>query len=356
MAIYIILLCWIWILYMFHGRKLTVRRNYLENPYIHRRSKRDVILMAVFFAILIAFRDLSVGLDTPQYKYNFNQINPDILSDSDFFTLREWGYSLIQVIIKLLGLDFRAVMIVESVLYIAPVAYVIYNYSRNPYFSFFVFLAMDYYLFGMTAIRQSIALGLTLVAFDLAVRNKKFWFVITVLIASTVHTTALVFLPVVILSKIPLRKKYVFLALVLSFLLNTFKEPIRQLMMDLAHNPYVEMETGGTGMHLLMLSIVLLDLLRGNRASKHWDEADLITYMMISAVAVYPVLQFNPAVFRLHYYYSIMMIIYIPNVLKKYRNNLLRWGLTLGYFAIAFYYMFAYSFQMMGAVPYQFGF
>ena len=356
MAVYIILLCWIWILYMLHGRKLTIQRNYLENPSIHVRAKRDVILMAVPFALLIAFRDLSVGIDTVQYEYNFSRINPDILTSGDFFSQREWGYKLIQAVIKLLGMDFRALLFVESVLYIVPVAYVIYKYSRNPYFSFFMFLAVDYYLFSMTAIRQSIALGITLLAFDQAVRNKKFRFVITVLIASTFHTTALVFLPVIILSKIPLRKRYVFLALVLSFALNAFKDPIRQLMMDLAHNPYVEMETGGMGMHLFMISMVLLDLMWGKNAGKHWVDADLITYMMICAVAVYPVLQFNPAVFRLHYYYSVMMIIYVPNVLKRYRDNRTRWGLTLGYYAIIVYYMFQYTFQIMGAVPYQFGF
>ena len=356
MAVYIILVFWIWMIYLIHGRRLTIRRNYLEDQYIHRRAKRDVFFIALFFAVLIAFRDVSVGIDTRQYEYNFSKVYVGLARESAFFSSREWGYKLIQIFIKKLGLGFQGVLIFEAFIYVVPVAYVIYKYSKNPYISFFLFLSMGYFLFGMTAIRQSIAMGMLMIAFEMAVRNKKLWFVLITLLASTVHTTALVFLPVIVLSKIPLRKRYVLLAIFAGVLMSIYKQPIQQFMVELAHNPYENMETGGNGMYLFLISVVILDLISGNKTNRYWDNASLITYMMISAVIVYPVLQFNPAVFRLHYYYSIMMVIYIPNVLKKYRNVWLRWGLTWGYFAIAIYYMFNYSFNIMGAVPYKFCF
>ena len=84
------------------------------------------------------------------------------------------------------------------------------------------------------------------------------------------------------------------------------------------------------------------------------SEQDTFYWMMLASVIMYPALQFNPTMFRLHYYYSIAIIVVLPYLLQ----NMGKFGkvLSLAYLSIAIYYFFNYPLSVMGIVPYQFFF
>ena len=130
---------------------------------------------------------------------------------------------------------------------------------------------------------------------------------------------------------------------------------MRMILFKSSRVAYGGVATGGTGMYLMMLSMVLLDVFCSKQDDWKISEADtLIRYMMISVVVIYPVLQFHPAVFRLHYYYSILMVVYLPNTLRALKSLSLSNCTYIGYTLISSYYMFFYTFNQLGAVPYYF--
>ena len=54
-------------------------------------------------------------------------------------------------------------------------------------------------------------------------------------------------------------------------------------------------------------------------------------FMIVAATILIPITQFHPAVSRLYFYYSIMLILYIPNILAVINDRAIRFIGVLGY-------------------------
>lgn len=353
MAVYFVLIGFVAILYLLHGRYIVRRKDYLTIHGRHKKTRSDVMAVSLFCAFLIALRAETVGLDTWGYNASFQRQEADFsVLQGPFLLENEIGWDILQIIIKKLGLGFGALLWIEAVVYIAPLSYIIYKYSKNPYMSLFLFIAFDYFLFAMSAIRQTYALGFVMMAFVAAQNKHPVKFSVLVALASLFHMTAIVAIPIYFLSRLSLKNIYIFLAIVLGAVLVAFKGPIQEIMREVARIGYEESETGGNGMYLFMLSIVMLDIYTDHGVKQEQKSVGVIKYMIIAAIVMYPLLQFNPSIFRLHFYYSIFIIIYIPNVLKKIRNPYFRLAISGGYLTVATYYFMNYPLSGLGVVPY----
>lgn len=354
MFAYIALLMFLFTVYVLKGRYVVYMRDTLSLEKSQQYGKVGFVLLTAFFVVLIAGRNSLVGNDTSGYMYAF-ATKDHLTKVMEGFQATEWGYAFLQHVIRSSGGSFRCILVFEALIFVIPVAYMVFKYSRNPYTSLFLFFAFDYYLFGMTAIRQSIALGLCMLALEQAKRKKLIKFLLLVCVASTFHQTAMVFLPAYFLTKLSLNKKYLLLTMLVGLAVYVFKDQIRVFIRQFARIDYNEMPTGGTGMYVFLFTTVVLDAFYSNQGALTWESNDMFSNLMIVAVIMFPVLQYNPSIFRLHYYYSIAMIINIPNTIKKIPDPWLRFGIAVMYFVISCYYMTSYPLRTMGAVPYIFG-
>lgn len=317
-------------------------------------ERTDVYLIGTLCAALIAFRALSVGIDTSTYALFYNQgIEQGIYLYSPNHQNMEIGYNILQAIFIQLGLGFRAVLVFQALVCIIPVCYVIIRYSTNPYFSFFVFIALDYFLFAMTGLRQSIAIGLTVLAFDAALKHKRLHFLLLVGLAATFHITALIFLPVYLLVKIPDRKEVYILAGIAFVLVYLTRGMLWELAGRFARIAYEEGTISGTRMLMLFILIVLSDFLLPRRAAVSRVHIAL-RHLTIVAIIMYPVLQFNPTAFRAHFFYTILLLLYVPGIVSGIRERWLKLAVGSAYLAVMTLYMLNYTFQNIGAIPYNF--
>lgn len=355
MGIYIFLLFLIWVIYMLRGKYYVANDDFFNNQLIRKKTKNSIILIGIFLFIISAFRATSVGIDTSSYLWTFERLGFSMPKLSlSFFS--EDGYTLLEYVCRGIGVGFRGVIVFGAAIYIFPVLYLIYRYSENPYLSLFYFVTLDYYCFSMSGMRQSIAIGLCLIAFEMAQRKKLILFLALVGIAITFHSTAVVFIPIYFLRNIPLKRKYIYPFLLLGLLCFVFRGQIVSIIQTMSRVYYSNITTGGTGMYLYMLVAVLLAFIY----SPEWlddnsNAKSIITYMMIVAIIMFPILQFNPTAFRLHYYYSIAIVLFIPAVLGDIRNAKVRFIFTCFFFFVAVYYFFGYTMQNMGVNPYFFG-
>lgn len=357
MFVYLFIIFLAFLCFVVNGHRFIYRSDYLEDPQVLSSTTQDIVLLSIVLIMLTTLRSATTGLDTPNY-YNAFTFNLASIGFSDLLTggvRGEVGYKFLALIFHSLGLGFHWVTLFEALVYVVPVAYIVHKYSRNPYYSLFLFVAYDYYLFSMSALRQTIAMGFVLIAFEMVSRKKTAAFFLCIALGVLFHFTAVVALPIYFLSRLSPSKRYIIAAFVASIFFFILRNQMRLILFKSSRVAYGGVETGGTGMYLMMLSMVLLDVFCSKKDDWKMSETDtLIRYMMISVVVIYPVLQFHPAVFRLHFYYSIMMIVYLPNVLRSLKSLSLGKCACLGYTAISVYYMFHYTFCQLGAVPYYF--
>mgnify|MGYP002621670292 CR=1 FL=1 len=343
--------------YHFYAKCWVENNEYMTNRDIHKKTLKPFIVISIYMVVLVAFRAVTVGVDTHSYLWMLDRQNVDSLKEAlSFDYYSESGYKLIQYFALKSGCGIRGIIILEAFVFLLPILCFIYKYAENPFLSLFYFIALDYYFFSMSGIRQSMAIGICLIAFEMSQNKKALWFIALVLVATSIHSTAIVFLPVYFLGRLSIKKKYIYISIAIGTIVFILRKPISIFIRQYSRHYYADMDTGGSGMYLYLLLAALMLLLSSD---EHWNEKvgqNAIAYMVIIAVILYPVLQFNPSLFRLHYYYSIASIVYIPNGLKKIPDTRIRLVGSLFFFLVAAYYFWAYTSRNMAVIPYSFGF
>lgn len=148
----------------------------------------------VYIAVLTALsalRGAEIGTDTNSYIAIFNECPMPLY---DFGNSRyEVGYIWLNRILRSITDNYQILFIVSSFFVYYSFGRFIAKYSRNKWLSVYMFLCYGFYTTTFNLVRQGIAIGILLFAFDYIVSGRKLKFAILVLIAMMFHTTAIVF-------------------------------------------------------------------------------------------------------------------------------------------------------------------
>lgn len=165
---------------------------YLTHLFLTYKKISDELVYYTLLIFIILFTGLrfEVGSDWQNYEYLYsNKIDKFVKT---IFS-RDIGYSLISYIFKSLNFDYVIFNVFLSIIGIIPV----FIYCRNnPNWFIGVFMAVPYFftICVMGYVRQGVATGiLFLVALSIQ-KNNKFLFLSSVILATSIHKSAIVFL------------------------------------------------------------------------------------------------------------------------------------------------------------------
>ncbi|MCM0219381.1 EpsG family protein [Bacteroides fragilis] len=153
-------------------------------------EKTGYWLCVTLLMFLGSFRAESIGNDTHEYLRIFQEIAQDVTIETRY----EIGYIYLNYIVSLFNSNPQSILIVTSVITLFSFGRFIWKYSQSPWLSLFLFFTYGFFVFSITAVRQSLAIAVLLFSYDYILQGKKLKFVLTVLIATTFHTTAIFFL------------------------------------------------------------------------------------------------------------------------------------------------------------------
>ncbi|MEE1013325.1 MAG: EpsG family protein [Clostridia bacterium] len=332
-------------------------------------EKKLYLFVALYMVALCGFRAYGgmthVGIDT--YGYYTSYINKIRWNLSDIFQedVSDKGYVLLEWCLSNLGVSFWVVLLLSAVVYVGAMAIYIYRYSQNRWMSLFIFVAMGLYTFAFSAIRQSIAMGICMGAYMLS-QKVSGWkgflgFVVLVWLASTIHASAIVFLPVYFLGKLPYRNTTIILMLGIAAITMLFKNQFANLIVQLAaetsdkYESYEMVENAGAGMLLylfVLMTIVLRLLVSGGMAEA--GKTDNSAYFLLFMLILFPAVQSGGAMMRIYYYYYMFLIVYLPNMLESIEDRKTK---QLAYVMLSFFLIYFYITMdraTLQLVPYQF--
>lgn len=166
-----------------------------------------LLISCLILWFFMAFRHVSVGVDTQFYSYVFTQF-PDIPFHKVFTAVtyatpqRNWtfdfepGYRLLNKLVSLFSDSPQAITIVNSTLIIGLLYLFIRRESPNFLLSVWLYLTLGIYQTEMNVTRNAIAILIVYNAMSYA-RDRKFRIYLAwCLAASTIHMAALLFIPV----------------------------------------------------------------------------------------------------------------------------------------------------------------
>ena len=296
-----------------------------------------ILLLPMF--LFVAFRDASIGPDTEGYYRIFNGIVA--MENISFFELitssrLEPGYLLINYIFARLGCSYYTMQLFFSSFIFLEIGKFINRYSVKPAFSCFVFYATRAMFGTMNVVRMWVA-AVVLLSTIPYIREKK-WvhFLILVALAGTFHYSALLFLIVYPMSRIKLNGKTVFIIFTFCVLIWQTAVPVftyltRQINLYgnyITSSRFTSTISLATGLGLLinLIFFALFFFMRQTPAFQSNGDVedvfhrDFYYLMMVLTVAVGIIGLSNNIMGRLSHYFSLFLIVGIPDILYRIRN------------------------------------
>ncbi len=320
--IYYILLFFISFFFIFSGKNIS---NNL-------RSKKVYILIITILLILLAgLRGEYVGRDTDQYTYLYNLVKTyESLSNLFNDTTMEPAYLLLEYYCYQLGLNHQGFFVICAILTLAPIGFVFYKYSKNPWISFIIFILFPIYTtIAFTALRQGIAIGFTVLAFHFSEKDKLKKYLLCMLIAYSFHVTAIFFLPVYWLKKIKFTKKIVFIFVFLVIIGNVLKFTLLNFFNSFTRMVYEASDSGGQLMYFFYLSLAVLSVIFNKYMKNEHKQSRIYVYMIYLTIIIWPMCSVNPALFRLTFYFTIFLSLFVSNFVYAIRPRDVSFILTL---------------------------
>lgn len=191
-------------------------------PYATRKG--TVVLIFLILAVYIGLRRYYNDTLTYRYMYEATLTFPDFWDKFSSAIGDNPGFNIVNAFLKSQGISSQNYLMLYSLVTNALYIYFLWKFSPNFSISIFLYFAVGSYTFTGAAIKQSIAMAICFAALTFIFRKKYIPYFICVLIASTFHAYALMFLFVPLLTFKPWSKwTYVILIAFMSagFLLDS---------------------------------------------------------------------------------------------------------------------------------------
>lgn len=275
-------------------------------------KKWYVIFMAALHTFVCGWRYMYLTGDLRKYAWGYYTI-----TDSGWFSEdvlqggRNFGFFWLQKLFAhLTDGDFQVFLVFIAVVTELAVAVIIYRYAPRPWLSYLLWNCFGFYVFGFSAIKQALAMGVLMLAFVGIMEEKPRKFLIYTLLAGCIHTPALIFLPAYWIAKNRLSGKKILFYGIAAALIFAFRNPIVTFISQFYYDETDFAVNDHLGGRFMMIAALLLAglILRGFRGKNFSRLFNLMT----AAAVLQMFAGFDNVFSRLTDYYFQFMILYLP--------------------------------------------
>lgn len=330
-------------------------------------SKKEAKWITYFIStipltLLSAFR-YNIGTDYQQtYEPGFIAIRNGF--DVDGY---DWGFTLLNKAILLITPNPQWLFIITSIIISYFIFKAIRKVSPNLIFSFYLYFCSGMYFMGMNQLKQFLGMSICLYAIHLFIKQKYILFILSIVIAGSFHTVNYIFILPFIINKIVKINSFIkpiniIILLILTYIIANvligffFNEILVFTRFYDRYNESTFVEANFSiayfALNLYALSIYFYTY------KKNKDNSLYTLFYVFKILSTFLVLLSGQMmiVARLSDTYLITDILFIPYVISKINNKLVKTIITLGVVSLYGYYWYwsIYTLNNHECYPYQF--
>lgn len=189
----------------------------LLNELVQNKLFESFSLILVF-ALIVSLAGFRFEISSDYYEYNdiFNSV-----VSNGYFSLYfiEPGFLIINQIVGYFKANFQVLIFTISFLSIGFKFFFIQDLSNKKLLSALLFFAFYLFLYDLGAIRRGLALGITSYGIIFYLKNQRLYSFLMVMIAASIHVSAVVLLPVIFFKHIKYNLAKFIFVLIISFVL-----------------------------------------------------------------------------------------------------------------------------------------
>ena len=288
--------------------------------------------IAVIFqwVILSGFRDLSIGSDTLAYQHIY--VTDTALSWKDIFRRIleeliifkkvgsgcEAGYLLLQKAVYSLGGSYRLFLVFVALFFHGMMGWHIYRNSKSPYISWMLYSVLFYSFFAFTGLRQTIAMAFVIfIGYEQIKKRKLVRFLLILLIGFMIHKSVIAFLPFYWLADVRLTDARIFIYYCTIGILFIFRWQFWNILTKIVgYSSWVEYKSTPLNFTILYLVVLTWAVIRRKKM-----EVCRETNALFLGAFLLPLVWFNPSAMRAVYYYSLFLLLAVPDIIISYKND-----------------------------------
>lgn len=289
----------------------------------HNKSKlvKKIGYIISFFIVFLP-HGLRYGIGT-DYFYTYVPYFKFISKGERYFT--EPLFNFLNIAISKLTGDYKVLFFVSSLIFFYLMFVSLKEASPNITSSVILLFLCQVYFYSMNMIRQSIAISIVLFAFLVIDNRKKLKKIITVILASLFHSSAIFLLPFLYLSRKQYTNKFKIIAVTVCVIINNFFSRFIFGLISKYTNYgwYLNSKYSGLDVSLTLLIINLILFLLGLKYSKYENENN--KFLICNNMNFFGFCLLNltgiPLVTRLVRYFTIFQIVLIPYYFTLEKNK-----------------------------------
>ena len=337
-----------------------------------KSKNTDKVFLIMAFIPIVAiscFRSRNVGIDTKQFTTAFSIISK--MYPSSFSSLRyESGFIWCCWILSKFIKNSQILIIISSLFINCSVMHFIKKNSNDVYLSSLLYILANFYFSYMNIMREAIAIAILLLSYNFLQNKKYIKYSLSVLFSSFFHFSAILSLLNIVLRKIKLKKKSIIIIFIITLVAFLYGKQFFDFLCRYSprlarYNNTAFSETNYFGSFIEFLvylisfvfgSIILFKYSRNSFNDKD-DKINTIFMIMGTAVIFYSlvmkVILFN----RFTSYFSIFLIIWLPNCIEKISDakaRLICKVLVILLFSLYWIILMKYRPEWYGVIPYEF--
>lgn len=295
--------------------------------------KLYILISSIILILQSGLRNLAVGSDTYAYYKIFSRV--EYLSWYDiekqillYYSLnigKDPGYTVFEKLVQYFTTDYQIFLLIIALIFFLSLGFFIFNNTstiKDIILSYIMYSTLFYSFFSITGHRQTLATAIALLSFKY-IKSKNFLiYVILILIASTLHKSALILIPFYFIARWIKYSWFYKVVLFLFPLLMAFKYDIANILVDFAdqkdYEQYKNFEGAGTYTFTTMILLIgLFTFWRLKGLMRIDSENKYIIIAFGFALIFTPLTWVNPSLMRVVQYFSIFLLILLPMLLQS---------------------------------------
>lgn len=261
----------------------------------------------------------------------------DLLMGENALAVKDPGYAILCKAFYTIMPDYTAFLIFIAIVFTVPLAILIYRHSKEPLMSFLIYSCLFYSFFAITGHRQTLATGIALIGYLAFAEKKRFIpFLITILLAYPLHKSVLAFIPIYFLQYIKMDRKKVIIVLIAFPIVFLLRGPLATVLSSFSGYDGYDKAEGGQGFTFLLVYVVLMiaTLWKGKEATIINPHANWTLAAVCLAFLLTPLMFVNANLMRLVQYYSIFLMLYIPDLVMTFDDHETQFAYVLVLFVL----------------------
>jgi len=307
-----------------------------------KQPNKVFTLCTILILVLVSGLRNNIG-DTGFYMYSYS-INKYTLAEINF--KGDFGFNVIQAILQKISTNPQLLIFFCALVTNILIILVYYRYSNLFEIAVYVYITSGTYLVTMNGVRQYLAAAITFIGANYLFRRdwKKYFFL--VLLASTIHKSALVLIPAYFFVHGKSWKIRAFILLCIGGLITIgyqqFSPLLFTLLEDTQYGHYKDFSEGGSNIIRVFVVLVplLIALIGRKRLQKITLYSNEIVNMSILNLFFMLVSTQNWIIARVAIYfnlYHILLITWIVSLFEKKDQKLIYLAIILCYLIFYFY-------------------